>query len=93
MKKLCSIYRSSKREGMYLYVDKADDLSRVPDALLSRFGKPELVMTLLLHAGRPLARVDVNKVLADLQQQGFFLQLPPQPQADTLNIHQQNTKM
>ena len=79
MKKICIVYRSSRHEGMYLYVDKEEDLARVPEALLSRFGEPQPAMTLLLHAGRPLARVDVNTVLAELERQGFFLQMPPQP--------------
>ena len=47
MKKICTIYRSPKKEGMYLYVDKAEDLARVPEALLQSFGKPEQAMTLL----------------------------------------------
>ena len=34
MRRICSIYRSAKREGMYLYVDKAEGLERVPEALM-----------------------------------------------------------
>ena len=34
----CSIYHSSRREGMYLYVNKARGLEAVPDALRERFG-------------------------------------------------------
>jgi len=51
-----TIYRSSKEEGLYLYVDKIDDLSRVPETLLQRFGRPELAMHLLLGPTRKLAR-------------------------------------
>ena len=93
MKKICTIYRSSKKEGMYLYVDKQEDLSRVPPALLKQFGKPERAMTLLLHSERSLARVDVVKVLAELEEVGFYLQLPPQPDHDMQKLHQQNSKM
>lgn len=28
---LCSIYKSSKKEGTYLYIPKKDDFSQVPD--------------------------------------------------------------
>ncbi|MFB3105055.1 MAG: YcgL domain-containing protein, partial [Pseudomonadales bacterium] len=35
-----TIYRSSKRDGMYLYVDRDELLSRVPEELLKRFGRP-----------------------------------------------------
>lgn len=93
MKRICSIYRSSKREGMYLYVDKSEDLARVPADLLKRFGKPEQAMTLLLHPQRELARVDVNAVLAAIAEQGFFLQLPPKPDEIMRNIHEKNSKM
>jgi uncharacterized protein YcgL (UPF0745 family) len=75
--RLTSIYRSSKEDGLYLYVDKTEDLSRVPEQLLRQFGKPELAMKLLLSPTRKLARADVNSVLLAIQEQGFYLQLPP----------------
>ncbi len=85
MKRLCSIYRSSRVEGMYLYVDKQDDLARVPEALLKTFGKPELAMTLALYPERKLARADVNNVLEAIVQNGFYLQMPPKPEATNAN--------
>lgn len=93
MKKICTVYRSPKLEGMYLYVDKAEDLKRVPEALLKRFGKPERAMTLLLTKERKLARVDIDVVLAGLESEGFFLQLPPQVQTQMTAIHEKNSKM
>lgn len=81
MRRICTIYRSDKHEGMYLYVDKAEDTARVPEALLQRFGKPERAMTLLLQEGRRLARADVKDVLKAIEENGFYLQLPPQPEA------------
>ncbi len=75
--RLATIYRSPKEEGLYLYVDKTDDLSRVPEELLKRFGKPELAMRLLLDPQRKLARADTTKVLQAVETQGFYLQLPP----------------
>jgi len=60
-----------------LYVNKTDGLSRVPEELLTRFGKPELAMNLLLDAHRKLARADAAKVLLAVKDQGFYLQLPP----------------
>ncbi|GAB7228278.1 YcgL domain-containing protein [Vibrio rotiferianus] len=76
---LCSIYKSSKKEGAYLYIPKKDDFSQVPDTLMQMFGKPMPVMTIKLE-GRSLAQVDVEKVKASLQKEGFFLQLPPPPE-------------
>jgi len=75
--RLTTIYRSTKEEGLYLYVDKTDDLSRVPETLLQRFGKPELAMHLQLGPARKLARADATKVLLAIETQGFYLQLPP----------------
>lgn len=94
MKKICTIYRSPKKEGMYLYVDKAQDLASVPEALLKQFGKPEHAMVLVLHPERELARVDVKQVLSDIDEKGFFLQLPPAQQDDYMKaIHEKNNKM
>ncbi len=75
---LCAIYKSNKKEGAYLYINKKDDFSPVPEALMQMFGKPTLVMVIKLD-GRKLANVDIDKVKQSLQQEGFFLQLPPPP--------------
>lgn len=80
-KKLCSIYRSSRREGMYLYVDRVEDLARVPPSLLQRLGRLELAMTLALYPGRKLARAEAGDVLAAIADKGFYLQLPPADEA------------
>jgi len=74
---LTTIYRSPKEEGLYLYVDKTEGLSRVPEQLMQQFGKPELAMTLLLGPNRKLARADTARVLLAVKEQGFYLQLPP----------------
>ncbi|SJN54118.1 YcgL domain-containing protein [Vibrio ruber] len=76
---LCSIYKSPKKEGTYLYIEKKDDFSKVPEALLQMFGRPVLVMTMSL-AGKTLASVDIEKVQQSLIDDGFFLQLPPPPE-------------
>lgn len=80
---ICSIYRSPKKEGMYLYVDKAEDLSRVPESLLKVFGQPQFAMTLALKSERKLARVDVQEVMKSVQTHGFFLQMPPGKEHDS----------
>ncbi len=77
MKLLCQIYRSPRKEEMYLYVDKARGLADVPAALLDRFGAPVEVMTLLLSPGRKLARADAGEVLDSIAERGFYLQMPP----------------
>ncbi|MGX9418900.1 YcgL domain-containing protein [Vibrio sp. RC27] len=76
---LCTIYKGSKKEGAYLYILKKDDFSAVPEPLMTMFGKPTLVMTMLLD-GKTLARVDVDKVTESLTNDGYFLQMPPPPE-------------
>ncbi|MBY7858001.1 YcgL domain-containing protein [Vibrio fluvialis] len=76
---LCSIYKSSKKDGTYLYILKRDDFSQVPDTLMQMFGKPVFVMLVNLEK-RQLAQVNVDNVKASLEEQGFFLQLPPPPE-------------
>ncbi|CAI3789444.1 Protein YcgL [Pseudomonas sp. MM227] len=77
MKRICSIYRSPCKNGMYLYVLKSDALERVPEGLLSVFGKPVHAFDLVLSPERALAREDINLVLEHLETQGYHLQMPP----------------
>lgn len=77
MKRICSIYRSPRKNEMYLYVLKSDALERVPVELLSAFGKPHHAFDLVLTPERTLAREDIHAVLANLEKQGYHLQMPP----------------
>ena len=74
----CWIYRSSRKDEMYLYLGKEEGFDEVPKPLLEGFGRPLFVMELELHPDRPLAREDVAKVMDNLQAQGFHLQMPPE---------------
>lgn len=74
---LCYIYKSLKKELLYLYVDQKDDFSKVPEALFNSMGKLEFVMELTLSPERKLAKEDVVKVISSLDEKGFFVQLPP----------------
>lgn len=87
MKRICTIYRSPKKEEMYLYVDRQEDLKRVPAALLEMFGTPRLVMAMLIKEDKELARVDVKKVLDEIRTTGFYLQLPPPREDYMLDLH------
>ncbi len=73
----CWIYRSSRKQEMFLYLAREEGFDRVPEALLERFGNASLVMKLELHPERTLAREDVTRVMANLSSQGFHLQMPP----------------
>ncbi|MBO9491449.1 YcgL domain-containing protein [Endozoicomonas sp. G2_1] len=83
---LTAVYRSPKKEQTYLFVEKRDDFSRVPDALLAKFGTPQLVTMVNLANRDKLALADIDKVKTNLTEQGFYLQLPP-PKEDLLADH------
>ncbi|MFL0797225.1 MAG: YcgL domain-containing protein [Cellvibrionaceae bacterium] len=93
MKRICTIYKSPKEDEMYLYVDKQEDLKRVPEALLERFGTPKQVTMMVITPDKKLARVEASKVLEAIQNQGFYLQMPPPKEGYMLDVHQHNTKM
>ncbi len=77
----CSIYESSSKQEMYLYVRKQEGFARVPEALLALMGKkPRFVTDMVLTPARKLARADVGEVIAKLDSDGFYLQMPPLPE-------------
>lgn len=73
----CWIYRSEKKQEMYLYLAKEDAFESVPQSLMQLFGPPTPVMRLELSPQRRLAREDVTQVMGNLNSQGFHLQMPP----------------
>lgn len=77
MSLLCQVFKSSRQQEMYLYVEISRGAEDVPQALLEKFGELLPVMVLNLTPSRKLARADVATVLASIEQQGFYLQMPP----------------
>ncbi|WP_386692863.1 MULTISPECIES: YcgL domain-containing protein [unclassified Lonepinella] len=74
---LCAIYKSKKKDGMYLYVEKRDQFNAVPDSLRQIFGTPIFVMLFNLKGNKPLVHANNQEVIQNIQQQGFYLQMPP----------------
>ena len=83
---LCVIYKSAIKAQTYLFVKTRDDFSSVPEALMTMFGTPTLVTLTNLATKTKLAFADLDKVRADLNGQGYYLQLPPPPE-DLLKQH------
>lgn len=92
-KTICTVYRSPKEEGMYLYVERKTDLTRVPEELLKQFGKPELAMTLVLTPDKKLARAEAPRVLEMIEEKGFYLQMPPLREDDMQDLRNKNSKL
>jgi uncharacterized protein YcgL (UPF0745 family) len=85
--KIISVFKSARKDEMYLYVDKREQLERVPDPLLELFGKPVHVMDMPLKADRKLARVeDTQKLMDEVESKGYYLQMPPPKEEYMLDL-------
>ena len=73
----CEIYKGTKKAEMYLYVPAEHGLKDVPEVLLESFGELSLVMKIILSSEKKLARVDIETVMQEIQDKGFYLQVPP----------------
>jgi len=88
---LCTIYRSPKKQQTYLFVNKRDDFSAVPEALMQMFGTPTLVTIINLANKEKLALADISRVKEELIEKGYYLQLPP-PVESLLDQHKADMK-
>lgn len=73
----CTVYRSNKKTGAYVYCTDEMSPQQLPDELKSLLGPCESVMTLDLSRRDKLAREDINQVRLNLKEQGYHLQMPP----------------
>ncbi|APE06414.1 MAG: hypothetical protein CL600_09395 [Alteromonas sp.] len=85
---LCAVYKTRKKQGMYLYVVKKGNFDDVPAPLLERFGHPELVTLLSLDKRDKVAGIDKKKLEEELTSNGFYLQMPPK-EDDLLSSHRE----
>ncbi|MCA4780353.1 YcgL domain-containing protein [Acinetobacter towneri] len=84
----CTIYKSSKKDEMYLYIARPEQtedqaeafnpLEVLPEPMRVAFGRATFVMDLQLSESRKLARVNVLHVMDSIQTRGFFIQVPPE---------------
>jgi hypothetical protein len=73
----CFIYKSLKKDQLYIYLQDKDDFSAVPEDLFKSLGRLQFVMELQLTPERKLAKEDVNMVMRQLENKGFYIQMPP----------------
>jgi len=74
----CVVYKSLRQFDYFLFVKTEDEFARVPDGLRQMLGMLEKVMDLELDESRSLAQADVVAVMQQLEQRGYYLQMPPQ---------------
>ena len=92
-KMIVQIFRSSKKEGAYLYVKKGQNLSTLPDELLNLLGRLDPAMVLVLTEDKKLANADAKKVMASILDSGYYLQLPPVNDEDDYRKKIPNAKL
>ena len=73
----CKIYKCSKKSDVYLFVREQDELSDIPDELMRSLGNLTFVMDLRLDSDTSLANSQPDDVIQSIEDQGFYLQIPP----------------
>lgn len=73
----CFVYRSTVHVDTYVYLPRKDDFDALPEPLRARLGRLELALEFDLTSERRLARCDPRVVMAQLEEPGYYLQLPP----------------
>ena len=81
----CFVYKSLVKRDVYVYLDRRDDFSRLPEALLGLLGQLQLVVEFELTPERRLAKETAAVVLESLAARGYHLQMPDidMPASDT----------
>ena len=73
----CRIYKTSKREGAYLYLNSSVSMEQLLESLQQLFVDRVEVLELALTPTTRLATQDPQEVLDNLHRHGFHLQLKP----------------
>ena len=74
---LTAVYKSKKKADTFLFIEKRDDFSKVPEPLMAMFGLPHYVMIINLAKRTQLGAADLDTLKQSLNDQGYYLQLPP----------------
>jgi uncharacterized protein YcgL (UPF0745 family) len=72
----CSVYKCNRKSNYFLYVERAEEFSRVPESLLAMLGELQHVIDLQLDDQIKLAQADVQLVMQQLRESGYYLQMP-----------------
>ncbi len=80
----CYVYKGARKDDHYLYLPERYEANQnpVPEAVLGLLGDLYFVTEFDLHEGKKLAQADPVQVILDLQEQGFYLQMPRENQHD-----------
>ncbi len=81
----CYVYRSNKKQGMYLYLIEKDDFSNIPESLMKLLGEVVYSFEFDLSKNRKLVKEKAEEVLRIMNENGYFLQMPP-PKSELLGM-------
>lgn len=73
------VFKTSGRPDTFLFLPKDLNPKDWPEGLAAIFSAPQKVLSLMLTPDQPLAVQKATDVMASLQTQGYFLQMPPPP--------------
>lgn len=85
----CDAYRSQHKPDLYLFVEADKDVSTLPDTVQALFEKLELFYTFDLTPGRKMQRESADRVIENIQNQGYHIQMPP-PEHEKENVLEEN---
>ena len=88
---LTAVYKSKKKADTFLFIEKRDDFSKVPEPLMAMFGQPQYVMIINLAKRTQLGVADLDTLKQSLSDQGYYLQIPP-PEENLLETFKKNQK-
>jgi uncharacterized protein YcgL (UPF0745 family) len=80
----CFTYRSSKRDGVYLYVKSPDDLKELPEELLKLLGNPIFMLSFDLYPERKIVKIDSEELISKLNNDGYYLRIDTKDEMDNL---------
>ena len=81
----CFVYRSNKKQGMFLFLSNKNDLTCVPESLLNILGELSYSFEFDLKEDRKLEKIDAVELLKVMQENGYYLQMPP-PKSELLGM-------
>jgi uncharacterized protein len=94
---ICDVYKSLKGDEMYLFISRQEAFERVPEGLKNRFHTEKAITSFVLTSDKRLARADAAKVMAAIEEQGFYLQMPPSqyqlPETEMKEVADRNAKL
>ncbi len=79
-----AVYRSSEKEGMYVYMAEQTSLDTLPAPVMKQLGNPEKALEFDLSANRALPNANASEVLASIESQGFYVQMPAEVDVESI---------